>query len=1458
MPTPPLAYLDDEKQNTSVYLSDETSTEPTEVDKYEALLATGVESEDLAEIKASQTAGNADFVQGIIDNAFLSGEQRAEVIQHQVDEHRRKMEDFYDNPDYFYEQIKKASDPSVEWIDLRYGTNILIARRALDDAFDSEGEGVIDSVVDFGSMVFRESFTPTGITENLTKEQERWGREIMFSALTMKPSEFKEYFKSEVEMAMSRGIDGNSWALSDLQGALYNAGFDSMAGFEQIFGVLDLVGLGSMAKPLVKGTFSLSKGIVGAVSRGGRMAAADGLEESAEAIASNIGRVLDQEGLNDIGPGSLSHANNSVNPSSGRAAKIMAENRVAQEIDETIKSGAAGTSFNRKAVADKLASDYVERVGWPVMSSTIDLVMGSYHSIIRLGKNSGAAFKPMADGSAPLGVRQLAEETGGVVKEAVPGDPSKGYVVELSKPLAEEDFITGFNWKEIDETSKGWLRGSLGRVMNNPLFASTATRDINELTTLAQMAEGSLSRIGDIIRKAAKPITKLGQTERANLNAVVGRLRDSPEYAKNREWYTPEQFENHYRGLHGEAPSAQVMDAYNAVVELSDAAYVMRANNIYRRYLKAGFNAIETNEGVFRVARKTNFKDVPPKTQVFDPEHPSTFVWFDNYKDVEGFTVWKLDEPMAPGVEYVVRPKAVRELSPEDVMGYNAGTSRINPTMNYFVTLAGDRMKTLLGSFTHKEALTAQAEIKNIRAALLDGSLTDDIVRANNTWNPQIESVTELNDFMVRNKWKLEDEAGEIGVKPRDAKMIDSEVSDGDVWRGTSAYEYSLNQMVRNDTVLPEFGGRLAYNVDPISSLSNQLASTAHALSFNAYTQKSMVSWVKTALKSEQGRSWFNKDIPKGDYRRMFMEANISGTDPFSLRMRELHSITRRRLGVKGEVGQFLEGSRMALAEFIWDKGLTKTAKTISESNPEGALLRTGFYTAFGFLSLSQAFVQTAHVPVMIAISPRHGAKAVGMAMGMRSLPHLFGSEYKLALKRASKFFGIPEKELDEMVTYMRTSGRDLVDGDAMELGTGVDVGIGGGFSGESFKPSKSQKALASMKQVGKTTLDASTAPFRWGERTSRITGVYTAILEWKAKNPGASILTDRARMEISRREQDISLNMTNAARPLAQDGLMKVPTQWLSYPLRAMEGIFVGRNLSAGERARMAFVLGPMYGGAGLGFPSAGAYIADQLGIAEDSAVYTGFKWSVIDGIMDALLPDIEGKEGLVLGPRLTPMPILAELYTKYTSETTLEFLLGPSGQISGLTGTGGYLGATLVLLDNLINKRTANLTEDTLRILRQPTGIDNISKAIGIFNNGTYQMKDSMLEVPFTLSVREGIGQLLGVSSIKAAEWYDARTSIYRDSKHLKEDRKEVNRRAEVAFQLLRSNDPADKERGLRMLNELNVLIKFSGHSPANMVSLQRSILSSPDQINEVMQSLLQYDRMTQLSRLQTTLGN
>ena len=1108
--------------------------------------------------------------------------------------------------------------------------------------------------------------------------------------------------------------------------------------------------------------------------------------------------------LGNVGPSPLDLNPQPVRASLQKFVSKFQENDLAKNIDNLWRKGAFGKVVDEdqlKSLAAKAAEKYKDNTTAPLYDfKPVDEGFGLYTVAIRLGKSeTGEPFKMST-------IRTLTERIPN--SKMVPVDPddlSKGFLVEVAERINLAGVADPLS---VDlQAMTGLVRSTIGKLMDNELMASSSARDAEILTALSQRSEAGRAAVKEIVQPYLNALNKLDSKSRFTLKALYQELRDGKDsYLRVR--YTDEEFIQKFKEFHpdGKAATQKDLDAYHALATIEEADYILKTVDILGRYVQKGYTqAVEISEGIFVPARQVTKGQAD---EIFDIESFDVAVK-DNLPD--DIPVWKLDKPYRDKYLYITKPLNQRIIEPTDVMGYNPGGTRRNPLANYFIVSGkkAGRLKALMTAFSEKQANQGLEQIKTIRDAIRSGaSGIDDIIRNNNDWNPSIESLDEFNKFVEKEGWDLYQD---LGVKSRNQEIIAGELANGDVFNGMKADDFIQNDMRRNDKVLTHFGGGKTYNEDPVNAILSQFGSTVFTYSNKAYTQAAMVGWVKAA----EGRGWFREGVSLNDYEILFRTAEVTGNDKFSRRMNELRNITMRRLNMKDDFGKAMDSFGARLGEYVFDKTGVILPSFLRE-DPTNNLLKIGFQSAFGFLNLSQFVMQGFHATTIMAISPKHGFRAAGLVPALRGALRASDPETMAeAIKRIAKAADIDEAQAKELFEYIKTSGRQVVDGDAVEDGTGVGFNISG-YNGESMTYSVLRGRLEDVSRLTGKGLDLGLMPFKSGERLSRLTAMTTAFFEFKAANPRVSALSETARNWISRREQNLTFNMNSNARSMAQSGFMKVPTQWLTYTMRAMEAVFVGRDFTAAERARLFAALGPMYGLTGLGLEHSAGYVAEKMGVEPDSSLYVGLKYGVLDWMAS------EADVPVALGTRLAPIGALTDVYKKIFEEETITALGGPSGEI-----TGGIVSAFMDAFESLYNGHTVSLTEDMMKVIRQPSGIDNIAKAIGILNNGIYRSKNGIVS-PGEMGVSEALITGLGFTPQQVVEFYSLKGQVYSDKKTLSQVRKEVNRKTELAFRLINSNDDNDIDRGIKLMREIHETISLSGLSFKDQLSLRRSATS------------------------------
>ena len=1381
-------------------------------------------------------------------------------FQEKIESYRKKEQQFVETDQYWYEQALALKDSEINDTDTRIATNNRIAQEILDTYIAREETGAIDTVLDFGSMALRE-FVVAPYTFIRKDELETLGNEILQNKITMSSKEFREWFTGFTADYMRLGPrEDNAWRLGSLIEMERNNGFRTFGDklLTRGFAALDAAGVGSLA---VKGGLKLATKTARPRTLVGRVAANEGPEAAADVAEATLAKRLDPEVTNDIGPSSLNPHADIAKVSESRVSRILQENKIIQDIQKYYKNNAIGKVLPEETVkrlASETAALIGKKFGNPIYNADhVGDDLGNYTVTVQFGRaTDGQPYKATSKGNPSVGAKEAAKRSGG---ELIPVDDGKGFVIQLRENLNLAKEIKGID--DIFEGAMALERGTARNMINDVLggvgrFISNASeRGLRNTTELAHLGEGAAAAIGKLVKETARPIEALDNTDRAALAFITRELRDNPKKSARRGWYSVEEFSNHYVEFTKREFTQGVQEAYEALVEISDAAYLLQASNIMQRYVQKGYRAVKLPNG-FRVPAKNIGKaSIPENARILDVvDNQVTYKEFVDPKT----DIWRLDKTYE-GVEYVIRPKNVDALDPSDVLGYNAGGPRTNPNARWFV-VAGDytkgRLKTWLSAFTEEDAIKAVNEINTILANRGKANI-DDIVKENNSWNPDVQTFDGFEFEAKSNGWSL-DNISELKVKERNVPLSSAD-GDDDVFNGMAAGDFIENDMRRSDSVLPHFGGVKNVNFDPTANVVAGINSAINEFSYRAYTVNSMVSWVKRAKRVSGIK--LPSNVPENDFYNQFMGAQFTGTGAEVTRMKELWTIDRRRMSVKraDEIAMINLGK--SVANFVY-KGSREIQKLRGKEKPKGVeidfndptnfMLKVGFLSKFGFLNPKQVIVQAHHTTSIMAISPTHGPRGAGLALLMRGM-YIWPQMAEKGLSRIAKRYNLNEDQVKEIMEYVRSSGRADLDTEIAELNTGYGRGISG-FAGEDYTPSKLANAWASTRKTASKGMELGLLPFREGDRLARMTGTYTAILEYMAKNPGASILTEQARRQIARRDHALNFHMSSISNSPWQQGVLRLPSQWLSHTIRSMEILFNGKEFTVAERARLGAVLVPMYGAAGFGFANAADYIAEKLNISTDHEFFTFMKWGLIDGLTDVLMTDEKGRVGTGLTTSLAPMGQVRETLRMIQEGQFLEVLGGPSTQIGG-----DIISSLWNAIINLTDGNGTLMKEDVIKTFRNITTLDNAAIALGIKNNGYYRSKTGA-RVPGEMSITEAwMIALTGIKPLKVQEFYSVKTNIYNDDRKLRKERRDINRLADKAHTMIKSGDPQQYEEGFKLLEALKLRIDLSGASEINKMSLRKSLVTPlQDELPQLILKLRKNDKTAMAERLAATLGN
>ena len=1382
----------DRVDNRGIEISVATGHTPEEIN----LKVTNGDNSPIVEAKNAV----GDVVGDTVTQAINSGQEQgaaAEAIL-ATQEKKAGMDAF---SDFIIEDALTVDDPNYNPRFANLMRNQQIAFEVMAERFKGAQEkGVVGTALDFVDRYLLRQIG-IGTYEDITRRSERKGLELAQAAASMGGDEYREYIEAYADELAEEGIfRGDNWfAYQDGLNEAVNAGLDPNAGLNQIMGVTDLLGLAALKAPL--------RGTAKVITRVGKIKGVKAADEAVERL-SEVGARSHPEVQDEMmaGAQSITKDETMVGATQSRTNKLFETNRLVREVQELAKVGSFGRMATQASI-DGLAQQVSAR-----LAKISSRPLADYNVIDRTGFGDMAVqvkAGKLADGT-PYKYRGTAQneatamqEKSGLATQVIPVDAddlNKGFYIQIEEAM---DLSRTADAVDVANVTENILAKALG--------SARAVDDVR-LNTLANMAESGQGAIRERVMRYLKPLEKLKYDSKVALGKVLRELRDGQD-SHIREAYSEADFRAKFKLAHPKKLDAtdKDLDAYYAAITLNDTAYVLQANRLASRYVAKGYKSIGVEGG--NVPAKRITEALPDDTRILDG-NTGRAIWSQDVD--EGFAVFRLDRELEGGVEYVVRPKNVRSIQYEDVLSYNAGGRRTNVEAKYFATTKKNR--ALFTALSEKQVLSGVADINALmRAIRASGKKIDELtneldglIPSHNKWNTNIEDTAGFVAFLSK---KGIDTADDISYKARDGVVEGA----GDLYNGMGMAEYQIATTRRSDDVIMEYGGKETFNENPVKAMVDQLSEASAEYSFRNYNYNAKTAWLKKALRVDT--------LPEGtDVNQLFRETEVTGAGATDRKLRTLRGIIERRESLSSPAVGAMQDFGRKVEEYVFDNA----GKSFKTGGLEGALLKIGFQSAFGFLNVSQFLLQASHAASIIAISPKAGGEAASLVLAMRAVMHS-GSKAtkKLAYERFAKISSLSADDLAEYETYLRTSGRDLVENDAIEKGTGAGFGISW-WEGSSTLPQGAQKAAGGVAGVGKKALDIGLKPFNEGERLSRHTGIMTAFIEHKRLYPKVSALSDEGRAWITRREQDLTLNMTTASRGAWQSGLLKVPTQWMSYSMRFMEAMTPRGGLKPAERARLAGMMMIMSGTTGLGVTSVSNKVADYIGeafgVEPDSVAYTALKYGVLDGVGSWGLSAMSGEEvRSAFGSRIAPLTMFSDLYRKVTEESLLTTIAGPSGEIAGGAASAG-ISALMGGYDLIVNGDGYGreyFMKDFTRVMRTASGIDNWYKAREIMMTGVYRSKNGTT-LPMEFTDAEAAMQALGVTNFKVAEYYARSGEIWRSEKKVREFQKGL----QSDFRLALAKYERDPVAGRRFMDEIAARIEFSGFSPLVKSQLRRNL--------------------------------
>lgn len=649
----------------------------------------------------------------------------------------------------------------------------------------------------------------------------------------------------------------------------------------------------------------------------------------------------------------------------------------------------------------------------------------------------------------------------------------------------------------------------------------------------------------------------------------------------------------------------------------------------------------------------------------------------------------------------------------DQAIPYRTGEYRRLYSDEYFVKIVSDydvdgTMKTI--THTHRTASTASdanAYIKSFNEAsslFKQGKLTlPDAARLMQAYGWKPEELLEMfNSGKLGDNYKVE-----LRYNRTDDDYVSESV-------GLSSNFSST----RGDKVLSVHGESAVNTVSPLDSIAAEIGNTAYVASITEWRESHIQRWFNTFVddlpvnvrdKSPEEAFRYmltNKGAYIGQSNRLIFAERVQ--DYIMAQMNIPTKEEKDFVGFMRVVSESIEGATSN------NKAMAKVGMALRATKDYPQWARTIAFHSFFAFNPVQFFMQGMNAFNAIAISPIHGlaaAKSSSMyAMALMSDQESIWRTFANANKVSNLGLGMDADEFVEVVRSIRRSG--LLDGINSTSLYGAETGKFGLFNGLSRKAG-----------------NIAATPFNAGEAISRIVSYDIARREFKAANPGSAWWADDALVDIMKRQDDLTQNMTKANVATWQQGWKSIPAQFVQYQVKLMMNVVQSllgnsRVFTRKEALQLLVTHTAVMG-------TSGAFLwpfRDMITtvMPEDSTELE--RLTVQQGVVSGMIAAItDGEAKLALGSRFNTFRYYEDLVKGLfdPEKNFLEVLAGPSG-FAGLRILGGFGDAIGIMVK-------APMSMSTLQVALTEIGrtsfsaINNVNKAHIAMSNYNQVMSSS-----------------------------------------------------------------------------------------------------------------------------------
>lgn len=404
---------------------------------------------------------------------------------------------------------------------------------------------------------------------------------------------------------------------------------------------------------------------------------------------------------------------------------------------------------------------------------------------------------------------------------------------------------------------------------------------------------------------------------------------------------------------------------------------------------------------------------------------------------------------------------------------------------------------------------------------------------------------------------------------------------------------------------------------------------------------------------------------------------------------------------------------------------------------------------------------------------PVRGSQAVMNAWLMRAA----SINPSLVRGIGSKAMGMSAQEFEESFNMMRRLQWD-------------DVGTETASLDDLFSGTLVDSAIDRARDTGRFF-------FKEGDKYARLTAWNAAYMRWRAANPNAAF-TNEAGRQVLARANLLSVNMISSSNASWQKGLLSIPTQFSTYPIRMMEQLLPGFSdrLTAYEKAQ-AFLTYSFF----FGVPVAASGAVGLWPVHESfkkELMERGYDTDsnlIAKGLNDGMLSfaaELMGGTKLNIPQSLGPsgVPLFSDLLTG--EKTFVETMLGATGSVFGeafkATQPFAWSIASIFKEDD---EQYPLTMKDFTSVLDIVSTFSNAHKAIVAFNTGQYIGKNGTLMDDNITGYESFVIGLTGVQPQRLADAFTMMDSDREFRKVQEVARKEIVKNMQMMFKAEDDNE-------------------------------------------------------------------